>query len=187
MSRSLLAVLCTVLVFTLAVPAAATTARHLSDEALVAEADLIVVGDTLSVATTWVDRDLVTVATVRVQDSLKGGVGDTVQVVLPGGVDTSGPVPVAVTWPGAPTLIQGEQAVLFLNDYQPIDGSFAVSGWSQGKFTVVDGEQGPRVQRDLSSLTLASGQSRARGQARTESKSEFVEKIRGMVARRGVQ
>lgn len=182
MSRFVKLALCAAMVATLALPAMATTAVHLSDEALVAGSDLILVGETTAVSSTWVGRDLVTIATVQVRDSLKGGVGTTVDVVLPGGVDTSGAFPVSVTWPGAPTLTQGEQAVLFLNRYGAVDGGFAIAGWSQGKFSVVDSADGAEVRRDLSELTLATGESRKRGKARNEKLNDFVGKIRGLVA-----
>ena len=51
----------------------ATTARLLSNQALAAEADVIVIGRCVEVRTGWVGRTLVTAATVEVKESLRGG------------------------------------------------------------------------------------------------------------------
>jgi|GEM_PF-3105079 len=142
MYRRLALILCTAVLAGLASLASATTTVHLTDRALVEGAELILLGDAMEVTTTWVDRDLVTLVTVEVEEVIKGEVGESVEVALPGGVDLTGPVPLAVTWPGAPTLVPGERAVLFLESYGPVAGAFAITGWSQGKFIVQQGTDG---------------------------------------------
>lgn len=183
MSRLRSLALCAALLLLVAAPAAATTAVHMSDEDLVASADLILVGECTEIQSTWVDRDLVTLATVRVTESLKGSMGDTVTVVLPGGVDTSGPVPVAVTWPGAPNLAPGEEAFLFLNQYPSVPDGYAVAGFSQGMFAVVEGPAGePRVSRNLSAMRLRGTGGDRPGDVRTERLDKFVNEVRSLLA-----
>jgi hypothetical protein len=172
-----------VLVAALALPAAATTAVHMSDESLVDAADLIVVGTCQEVASRWVGRDLVTLATVEVAENVKGNAGSNVRVVLPGGSDTSGPVPVAVTWPGAPSMAPGEEVLLFLVEYPAVPGGYAVAGFSQGKFSIFEGPAGEaRVSRDLRALTLVDGASRARGAERSSRLDEILGMVRARLA-----
>jgi len=177
-----------VLVVAAALPAAATTAVHMSDESLVDNADLIVVGTCQEVVSTWVDRDLVTLATVAVTENLKGDAGATVRVVLPGGYDASGPLPVAVTWPGAPSIAPGEEVLLFLVDYPAVPGGYAVAGFSQGKFSIFEGPAGEqRVSRDLRALTLVHGASRRRGDERSARLEAFLGKVRARLAAQEVE
>lgn len=182
MSRIRIMALCAVLLVGIAAPAAATTAVHMSDEDLVANADLILVGECLEVESTWVGRDLVTLATVQVSEALKGEMGETVTVVLPGGVDASGPVPVAVTWPGAPSLAPGEAAVLFLNAYSQVQDGYAVAGFSQGLFNVVEGPAQVEASRNLSSMTLRVGGADRPGQVRSERLETFMTHVRSLLA-----
>jgi hypothetical protein len=183
-----LALCATLVVAATALPAVATTAIHMSDESLVDHADLIVVGTCQEVVSTWVDRDLVTLATVSVSDHLKGDAGPTVQVVLPGGSDASGAVPVAVTWPGAPSMAPGEEVLLFLVDYPAVPGGYAVAGFSQGKFSIFEGPAGEaRVSRDLRALTLVDGASRTRGEERSARLADFLGKVRARLAGQEVE
>jgi hypothetical protein len=114
----------------------------------------------------WVDRSLVTLVTVAVTESLKGTPGDTLTVVVPGGVDTNRKVPVAMTYPGAPRLTPGESMFLFLNADTEVGGGYNVTGFSQGKFSIVEGDDGqPAVTRDLTKLSLKDNNGVRRGTA----------------------
>ena len=194
MARSRILVLCaTLLLAAAAFPAAATTAIQLSDEDLVQAADLIVVGRCAEVQSTWVGRDLVTLATVEVREQLKGAARPTVTVVLPGGVDTHAAVPVAVTWPGAPNMAPGEEVFLFLNEFPSVADGYAVAGFSQGKFSVVEGPTGePVVSRSLGALTLRGGSGESSGGEhvggeRSERLSSFLDRVRSILAAGEVQ
>ena len=183
MCRFLALMLCAMSLAGPATPASATTVVHLSDQALVESAELILIGDALEVTTTRVDGDGVTLVTVEVAEVFKGETVGSVEVALPGGVDLSGPVPVAVTWPGAPSFARGERAVLFLESYGPVVGAFAISGWSQGKFTVSHDAAGvAEVYRDLSGVTLASPNSHGTAGPRAESLDAFKARIVELVA-----
>src|SRR5262245_49315786 len=87
--------------------ARATTAVHLSDANMVAQSDSIVTGECVGRESRWIDQQLVTVVTVAVSETLKGEEAATIEVVLPGGIDMNRKFPVAVTWPGAPTIAEG--------------------------------------------------------------------------------
>lgn len=183
MSRLRYLALCAALLLLAATPAAATTAVQMSDEDLVSSADLILVGQCTAVQSTWVGRDLVTLATIEVGESLKGSAGETVTVVLPGGVDDSGPVPVAVTWPGAPSLAPGEEAFLFLNQFPSVEGGYAVSGFSQGMFAVIESPDGePQVSRNLSAMSLRGAGGDRPGEVRAERLESFLAHVRSLLA-----
>jgi hypothetical protein len=94
-----------VFIAAMAVDLAATTARRLSNEEMADTADIIVIGRVTDVRPVWENpRTLVTVATVSVSERLKGQVGDTITVALPGGIDSNRKFPIAVTYAGAPTM-----------------------------------------------------------------------------------
>jgi hypothetical protein len=184
LKRPSAAVLAVLLTAAVALPATATTAVQLDEQALVDTADLIVVGRCDAVDSRWVDGDLVTIATLEVSESLKGGAGGSVDVVLPGGVDADAAVPVAVTWPGAPAITPGEKVLVFLVDYPSVPGGYAVAGFSQGKYSVIEGPAvgSSRVSRDLTNVTLVDGEDRRRGAASQERLDVFLDRVRGLVA-----
>lgn len=142
----------------LTLASAATTRQPMSGEELTDAAGVIVVGECTGQRSQWFGRSLVTLYTVSVTEVIKGQAPTEVTVVVPGGFDTSGPVPVAVTFPGAPVLSAGEELLLFLDAVEDAteassggakaatsggDGDhFAIVGFSQGAFPVVtDGDK----------------------------------------------
>jgi hypothetical protein len=134
----------------------ATTALHLSNQDLAGQADLVVIGNCLDVRTAWVDRMLVTLATIQVSENLRG-TATSVTVVLPGGIDANRPVPVMMSYPGAPHIAQDEEVFLFLEDETPTLGGYTVVGFSQGKFSIVTDSQGrKRVDLDLTRMRILS-------------------------------
>jgi hypothetical protein len=137
------------LALVLAFPSAltATTLLELSAEQLTARASDIVQGTCTEVQSVWIDRGLVTLATISVTDTLKGGGSREMTVVVPGGIDLNRPVPVAVTWPGAPLVMPDDEVLLFLEQNTPVKGGYNIVGYSQGKYSVV---------RDVLGRTLAS-------------------------------
>jgi hypothetical protein len=146
----------------------------MSTEQMTARATDIVVGTVTNARSVWVDRTLVTLAQVSVSESLKGGPGAELTVVLPGGVDMARAVPVAVMWPGAPSLSSRENVVLFLEADAPVKDGYQIVGFSQGKFSVV---------RDAFGRTFAS-QSRTVNAEAVEL-SAFKNKIRELVRQGG--
>ena len=161
-------------------PLGATTARLLSRPDMVKESDLIVMGRVVESRSVWVDRDLVTLATIEVIETLKGARMSRVTVTLPGGVDSNRKFPVAVTWPSAPRLEVREEAVVFL---EGDDGGYSVAGFSQGKFSVSTDSDGRKsVSRDLRQLTLRGDSGDAAGSESTEGLASFLADVRRLVA-----
>lgn len=155
----------------------ATTALQLSNQDLAVQADLVLIGNCVDVRTAWVDRMLVTLATIQVSENLRGS-SSSVTVVLPGGVDANRPVPVMMSYPGAPQIALEEQVFLFLEDETATLGGYTVVGFSQGKFSIVTDSQGRKgVDRDLTNIDLQSGKGIARGTRTFTSLQEFKQEI----------
>jgi hypothetical protein len=115
------------------------------------QSDVIVSGRSLGSESRWIEdgRILVTVATVAVDEAIKGEVGSTVTVVLPGGVDSNRSIPVAMTYAGAPNISAEEEVFLFLTKEDSVTGGYAVTGFSEGKYSIVEDEEGNKlVSRD---------------------------------------
>src|ERR1051325_7375943 len=95
---------------------AAGTATGLSDRDLALQSELIVTGRCVDTRTAWIEngRVLVTLATISVDEVIKGNNTPTVTVVLPGGADANRRIPVAMTYAGAPTIAPQEAVFLFL-------------------------------------------------------------------------
>jgi hypothetical protein len=132
----------------------ATTAVEMSTDDLAQAASLIVSGRVTNVQSTWVNRDLVTLATISVSEVLKGQAGSEITVVIPGGVDMNRPIPIAVSVPAAPQFTDNESTLLFLVDEDQVQDSYAVAGFSQGKFTLEEVAADKMARQDTSDLNL---------------------------------
>lgn len=156
-----------------------TLAVALSLEDMVNQSDVIAIGNCLDTRSAWIDRSLVTIATVAVSESLKGAPGETVNVVLPGGVDVNRKFPVAMTYPGAPRLTPGENVFLFLNADGEV-GGYSVAGFAQGKFSIVNDENGePSVSRDLRQMSLQGNNGVRRGGSDMTSLKSMKDQVKG--------
>lgn len=154
----------------------ATTLVELSTAEMTDRASDIVHGTCTDVRSAWVGRNLVTLATISITETLKGGASSELTLVLPGGVDMSRPVPIAVTWPGAPVVMPDDELVLFLEQGTTVKGGYRIVGYSQGKYAVV---------RDPLGRTLAT---RSLGmQADPPELAEFKQHIRELVSGQGRQ
>jgi hypothetical protein len=166
-----------------AATASATTVRALSTAEMTAGAEVIAVGRCVSLAPVWEGRVLVTRATIEVLESLKGDVSGTIEVTLPGGFDTTRRVKLAMTYPGAPTMQPGERVFLFL-DRDPVDTTaLTVSGFSQGKYAIVDEAGRSYVTRDLTNLTLVGDSSQSVRARDRKSLDALRQEVRGLLAR----
>ena len=164
----------------------ATTARRLSDEELALSSSVIAIGRCTSVKSVWEGRTLVTIATVTVEEALKGTPGAVLTVALPGGIDANRRFPVSVVWPGAPTLHVGEDVLLFLEPDDGISSGIVVAGFSQGKFSIGRDAAGRRfVSRDLTRLTLQDERGVSRGNREQKPLDQFKAEILGYL-RQGV-
>jgi hypothetical protein len=157
-----------------------TLALALSLEDMVNQSDVIAIGKALDTKSVWVDRSLVTLVTVAVSESLKGTPGETLTVVLPGGVDANRKFPVAMTYPGAPTLTPGEDAFLFLSSQSEVADSYTIAGFAQGKFSIVTDEDGePLVSRDLTKMSLQGNNGVHRGGSNLTPLKSLKEQVKG--------
>jgi hypothetical protein len=156
-----------------------TLAVALSVEDLVDQSDVIAIGNCQETKSAWVDGTLVTLATVSISETLKGAESGSLTVVLPGGVDANRQIPVAVSYPGAPRLTPGENVFLFLNSDVDYGLGYNVAGFAQGKFSIVNDEEGePVVSRDLTRMTLQGNNGVRRGGANVTSLATFKDRVR---------
>ena len=157
-----------------------TLAVALSLEDMVNQSDVIAIGNCVNTQSVWVDRSLVTLATVSVSETLKGEGAENITVVLPGGVDANRKFPVAMSYPGAPRLTPGENVFLFLTADTDFGNGYNVAGFSQGKFSIVNNEDGePVVSRDLVQMSLQGNNGVRRGQSNVTPLSSFKERVKG--------
>lgn len=162
--------------------AAATTVRALSTAAMTAEAEVIAIGRCVDVRSEWQDRVLVTLATIEVSETLKGQPASRVVVTLPGGVDANRRIPVAMTYPGAPTIQVGESVFLFLDAAADDASALTVSGFSQGKYSIATDPNGTQiVTRDLEQVTLVGGAGITRGTKNRTTLAELKRQVRDYV------
>lgn len=161
------------LVCALLVPAAqATTVIEQSTDQMAQQASVVITGHCVNSQSQWVGKTLVTLATINVDDVLKGQPGTQVTVVLPGGVDAKRKIPVAMSYPAAPQIGANEEVLLFLSSDSLVPHDYTVVGYSQGKFTVQTNSQGQQVvAQDLGGLTLVQPLRSASGQSRTLAES----------------
>jgi hypothetical protein len=163
-------------------PASATTAIRLSNDAMTNAADVIVIGTAIDVQTVWEGRTLVTVVTLKVNESLKGAAGSTISIALPGGIDANRAFPVAMTYAGAPSIGIGEEVFVFLASDEDVQSGLTVVGFSQGKFSIVTDAGGNQfVSRDLTTLMLEGGAGIVPGARSLTSLAEFRAEIAGYV------
>jgi len=166
-------------------PSETSLAIDLSIEEMVSQSDLIVVGNCVDTRSQWIDRNLVTVATISAREVLKGDGSSTVNVVLPGGVDANRKFPVAMTYPGAPRITPSEDVFLFLSEDDQILGGYAIVGFAQGKFSIVKDEDGQEVvSRDLTHVALKGKAGVRRGMSQVTPLSRFRSEITDYLRKR---
>lgn len=157
-----------------------TLAVALSVEDMVNQSDVIAIGNCVETKSLWVDRTLVTLATVSISESIKGEAAQNIVVELPGGIDVNAKVPIAMTYPGAPRITPGEDVFLFLNASGQVAGSYNVAGFSQGKFSIVTNEDGElMVSRDLTKTSLKDNNGIRRGQSGAIPLGRFKDQVKG--------
>jgi hypothetical protein len=157
-----------------------TMSNELSMQEMTQRSDMIVIGKCDATRSTWNGRSLFTMATISINDTLKGTSASTVTVALPGGIDPNRKHPIAMNYPGAPTMQVGEDVALFLTQSDSPANTYAVTGYAQGKFSIVNDETGsPMVSRDLSKVRVNRGEGIVRGQRQLIPLERFKETIRG--------
>jgi len=149
-------------------------APGLSMEQMAQGARAIVIGQCTGTVSKWVERRLVTEATISVSESLKGDTGETLTVEIPGGVDAQGKFKLAMTYAGAPQISLDEKVFLFLTGPEDGSNSYSVMGFEQGKFSVGNAQDGvPVVTRDMNTTPVRKGIGLTQGNPQVVSLSEF--------------
>jgi hypothetical protein len=163
----------------------ATTAIEQSTDEMAREAEVIVTGRCVNLQSTWIDRELVTLATIQVSEVLKGQAGPQVTVVLPGGIDSNRPVPIAMSFPAAPELHLQENALLFLIPETQVEQGYGIVGWSQGKYSLAETPEGKMVaSQNLTGLNLQrSSGGIARGGAKAVPYEQLRQQVLNAIAR----
>jgi hypothetical protein len=165
-----------------ATAAFADISLRLSNQELTGGSQVIVVGRAVDRSVRWIDGTLVTAVGVEVSESLKGSLAGRVEVILPGGVDANRRIKVGMTFPGAPQIQANEEVFLFLTYDEDVAG-YIVSGFAQGKFSIVT-QQGRRmISRDLSGSQLVEGTGIARGTRTLTPFDDFRSEIAGYIGR----
>jgi hypothetical protein len=158
----------------------AGSAADVSTRDMALQSNLIVTGRCIDTASTWIEngRVLVTLATVAVDEVIKGTQASTVTVVLPGGTDANRRIPVAMTYAGAPTMAPQENVFLFLTSEERVAGGYSVMGFAEGKLSVIEDEAGEKlVSRDLTKVRGQRGPGVVRGNRQFVPLSEFKAKV----------
>ena len=128
-----------------AVPLQSATLERLSLDDMVSKSTAIVRGKVASSYVAASGPVIYTHYTIQVSEQLKGSVGSSVDVVVPGGVVNN----VRQSWAGAPTFANGDEFVFFL--WTSKAGLTQVLGLTQGLFSVaVDGSTDPVATRAAS-------------------------------------
>jgi hypothetical protein len=151
-------------------------ASGLSVEQMAQDASAIVIGQCTGTQSRWVERRLVTDATILVGETLKGDAtpGSVMKVELPGGISPNGRFQVAMTYAGAPQISPEEEVFLFL--YRPVEdaSSYSVMGFAQGKFSINKADDGEKVvMRDMTRAQVQKGAGAIRGNFQVVPLSEF--------------
>ncbi|HEU0179092.1 MAG TPA: hypothetical protein VFV58_32910 [Blastocatellia bacterium] len=163
-------------------PAAVTSSAMggMSMQQMVGESSEIIIGQCIATQSQWIEgRRLVTLATVEVAETLKGASVGKVTVVMPGGVDANRPVPVAMNYPGAPTMSRDEEVALFLVPHDEVAGGYAVIGFSAGKFSIAQTNTGEKVvARDMTKAPIQKGSGLTRGNSQSIPLPVFREMVK---------
>lgn len=166
-------------------PADTAVAAFLSNQEMTTQSDFIGIGRCTDTRSEWVGRSLVTLAKISVSEVIKGEEQSSITVALPGGVDANRKFPVQMTYPGAPTIIPNEEVFLFLVSEDQVPEAYTVVGYSQGKFTIIEGEEGQKVvSRDLTKTALKRGSKMERGLRKSTDLSEFKNEVEGYLRKR---
>lgn len=129
--------------------ASATTMLPMSIEELTDRSSLIIKGTVASIDAYKNEETGVINSKVSIipEEVLKGQLPSNAQVVVIVWGGTVGDLTMYV--PGAPEFNEGERVLLFLNDF---NGEKHVVGLAQGKFSIVETEEGVKAVRDIGDI-----------------------------------
>lgn len=123
-------------------PAFSTTLQEMSLDAIVDSSEAIVMGEAVSSRVVNTESGVYTLTDFQVSETLSGSAPSTVTVSVPGGsYETASGFRVGEVIAGAPQLLPGRKAVLFL-ERDAATGEMCVVGFSQGQMSVASGPNG---------------------------------------------
>jgi hypothetical protein len=161
---------------------ATSTASVMSLEQMTAGADVIAIGTCTETRSQWFGRQLFTLATVSLKETLKGDTDETLTVALPGGVDANREFPIAMTFAGAPQMSAGDEAFLFLTRDGDMENVFAVMGFAQGKFPINQDAGGEKVvMQDTIKASVPKGIGVMRGNLQAIPLEEFRARVMNLL------
>jgi hypothetical protein len=149
---------------------------------LAQQSELILTGRCTDTSSAWIEngRVLVTLATISVDEVIKGEQASSVTVVLPGGVDLNRKIPVAMTYAGAPRIAPQEEVFLFLTNEEAVSSGYSITGFAEGKFSIIEDEAGQKViSRDLIKTRVERAPGKVRGSRQFVPLSDFKQKVKG--------
>jgi hypothetical protein len=178
----ILSVILAALLGGLAAQAVATTVERMSDEQLVQRSQVIARVVVEGSHSEWRDRAMVTLVTLRVDEWMKGGSGESMTLVLPGGIDVERRL--SYTAAGVPALLPaGTRMFVFGSPSRGTPGAFVPTGLAQGMFFVRE-EAGSRaqVQRSFAGIRFQDGAPPSAGASGPEALERFRARIASLVA-----
>ena len=113
----------------------ATTLEQMTMSDMAKTAEFVVVGTAVDAETVRENGQTYTHTTFSISDDVFGGAPRTVTVVTPGGTVSTGKIKVAEVVAGSPMFLEGQPAMLFLNEAD--GGDYQVTGFNQGYFSAV--------------------------------------------------
>jgi hypothetical protein len=163
-------------------PLSATTVERMSAEQLVQRSDVIARVVVESSRSEWRERRMVTLVRLHVDEWMKGGPGDAMTLVLPGGIDVERKL--AYTAAGVPTLLPaGTRMFVFGSASRGTPGAFVPTGLAQGMFFVRDaGGASPQVQRSFAGIRFEDGAAASAAHDLPEPESAFRARIAQILA-----
>jgi hypothetical protein len=158
----------------------ASTVVRMSEAQMIQQADWVGMGQIRGSRTQWINRRLWTMVELQVSDSLKGNLGDSVTLVVPGGTDAERGLSYVV--PGVPGLFpKGSRMLVFGQRSELAPNGVEAVGLMQGMFFIENGADGAAVaRRELSGVELSGGAPK-NAQAASERLATLRERIKAML------
>lgn len=125
-----------------AVPPASAVLPETSLERMVEASDAIVLGEVTDARAAMLGREVVTLFTVEVDETLKGEPRDAMTLMLPGGMVPRAPVPIARVAADVPRLAVGDGGMWFLTE---APGAMALTSAKWGFMPIVEGPAGEEL------------------------------------------
>ncbi len=137
-------------------PAHASSTKHMNFDEIVADAEVCVAAEAVSINFVETASGVQTLTTFSVQDVAFGPAGSTITVRTDGGDFVRNGIALSEVVAGSPRFMAGQSALLFLDKSQTTD-DYAIVGSSQGAFAIGqnDSVQLPQTEGGLMDIEAA--------------------------------